>query len=172
MYCTWCAPCSTEEDFLCQKKSSCRFFYPTCPQGILLLFFCSLNSQSFLLTPSINIYAGSHLILPYASSLKLLFKSLSASTAESSDTLPQHKVFEEIFPFFPLLLLMFSLSICYLVFFTLWFNILNHLKQKSTFPTNLETIFCIDSISPETVLFFFFPGQSVPSQDNRPLGSR
>lgn len=41
-------------------------------------------------------------------------------------------------------------------FFTLWFNILNHLKQKSTSPTNLETIFCIDSISPETVFFFFF----------------
>lgn len=62
-------------------------------------FFCSLNCQSFLLTPSINIYTGSHLILPYPSSLKLLFKSLSVSTAESSDILPQCKVFEEIFFF-------------------------------------------------------------------------
>lgn len=123
--------CSTAAGFLCQRKSSCTSLYPTCPQGILPFFICSLNSESFLLTPSINIYTGSHLILPYAS-LKLLFKSLSAA-AVSSDTFPQC-VFEDIF--FPPPLFFFSFSIaapdtlpeCLLfgvVFFfllILWFN--------------------------------------------------
>lgn len=70
LYWAWCLfipfldLCSTTAALPCPRKSSRRMsFCSACLQAIFSFFFCSLISQSFLLTPSINIYTVSHLIL-------------------------------------------------------------------------------------------------------------
>lgn len=64
LFITFLDLCSTTAALPCTRKSSRRMsFYSACLQAIFPFFFCSLISQSFLLTPSINIYTVRHLIL-------------------------------------------------------------------------------------------------------------
>lgn len=119
--------------FSLPQKEPLHVLLSCLPSGYTSFFLLFFEFSELSALPSINIYTGSHLILLYASSLKLLFKSLSASTAESSDTLPQCKVFEEIVGFFSLAAPVLPEYLLFGVFFLfiLWSNTLNYLKQTN-----------------------------------------
>lgn len=126
MYWTWCVLvpfldlCSTAEGFLCHRKSSCTSFYPAYPQGILPFFFCSLNSQSFLLYPALTfilaVTSSCFMHLPWSFFLNPFQHQQQKVVIHFHSV----KSLKKLSGFF-LLLLLFSLSICYLVCFSFLF---------------------------------------------------